>query len=170
MSNLLPPQAQKRMRAQFRARFLLVFSLVLLISAILFALALLPAEASLLSFASPDVQQNAQNNTTLAADSAALVHTKALLAQLAPMNATSSLDALAAALSQTGPGITIDDIEYSVSGQTISLAGHAQTPDEVNTFNEALQSDLRFGNVSVPVSALLGSQDGSFTITMKVLQ
>jgi Tfp pilus assembly protein PilN len=158
------------MRAQYRARLLLVFSLVLLAGALFFALALAPAEASLLSFTSPTVQQNTQTNATLAADSAALTRAKALLTQLAPMDATSSLDALAAALSRAGTGITVDDIQYSVSGRSISLAGHAQTPDEVNTFNEALQSDPRFTGVSVPVSALLGSENGSFTITMKIAQ
>ena len=156
------------MRAEFRARFLLAVALVALACALLFALALLPAEASLVSFASPGMQQSTQTSGNVAADKAALAHTKALIAQLSPLNATSSLDAIAAALSQVGQGISINDIQYSVTTRSLALAGHAQTPDEVNAFRQALQSDLRFTNVSVPVSELLGSQDGSFTITMNV--
>ena len=159
------------MSAQFRARFLLAASLVVLACALLFAVALLPAEASLISFATPGAQGKTQTTSTVTADKTALGHTNALIKQLSTLNATSSLstlDALVAALSESGPGISINDIQYSVANQSISLAGTAQTPDEVNTFREALQSDLRFTNVSVPVSALLGSEDGSFTITMNI--
>jgi Tfp pilus assembly protein PilN len=168
MSNLLPPDPQKKMRAQFRARFLLAAALVILACALIFALALLPAEAALMSFSSPGAQKSSQTNSNIAADKTALAHTNALIAQLSTLSSTSSLDAVVAALSQAGPGISINDIQYSVTNQTLTLAGRAQTPDEVNAFREALQSDLRFTDVSVPVSALLGSEDGSFTITMNI--
>jgi Tfp pilus assembly protein PilN len=168
MSNLLPPFSQKNMRAQFRARFLLVTALALLCGALVFALALLPAEAALISFTPPGTEQGSTNAASVATDTAALAHTKALLTQLSPLDATSSLDAVAAALSQAGLGITINDISYSVTSQSLSLAGKAQSPDDVNTFRQALESDLRFTNVSVPVSALLGSENGNFTITMDI--
>lgn len=168
MSNLLPLSAQKRMKAEFRARFLLAASLVLLACAALFMLALLPASFAVASFSPTTPQTVSQGSGDVAADSAAIAHTKALLAALAPLSATSSLDAILAALSQRGDGVHVDDISYSVSQQSLALAGHADTPGDVNAFQQALQSDLRFKNISVPVSALLGSQNGSFTITMQV--
>ena len=168
MSNLLPPVAQKRMRAEFRSRFLLAIGLVLLLGAIFFAFALIPAALSVAA-SSPNAPKDiSQQSGNTKVDSAAIAHTKALLGALAPLSATSSLDAVLAALSQKAIGIHIDDISYSIPGGSIALAGHSDSPSDVNTYQEALQSDLRFSNVSVPVSALLGSQNGSFTITMKV--
>jgi len=167
MSNLLPPESQKRTRKEFRARFLLAASLVLFCCAVIFALALTPAEVALVFF-SPPSSQMAQAATSTAADGAALAHTKALLSAMQPFATSSSLTDISSALSEAGNGILIDDISYAPADNSLSLAGHAQTPDEVNALREALQGNPLFTNVSVPVSALLGSQDGSFTITMNL--
>ena len=114
--------------------------------------------------------QSAPQTADVTQDASIIKQTKGLMAAMQPFTASSSLDDLVAALSQVGVGITVNDISYSVSGHSITLAGHAQTPSDVNTFRQDLQSDLRFTNVSVPVSALLGSQAGDYTITMKVAQ
>ncbi len=167
--NLLPPDAQKKIRRDIRARFLLAFSLVLLTSALLSALALVPAEVAL-AFFSPPATRTTPQTADVSQDAAIIKQTKGLVAVMQPFTATTSLDNLVAALSQVGVGITVSDISYSVSGHSLTLAGHAQTPSDVNTFRQNLQSDLRFTNVSVPVSALLGSQAGDYTITMKVAQ
>lgn len=167
--NLLPSASQKRVRSELRARFLLGLSAVLLSCAALFALALVPAEASLVFFSPPQMQTSPGSGDT-AQDNTAIAHTQALLTATQPFAATSSLDDVLAALSQQGPGIKIDDISYSITQKTLSISGQAQAPSDVNTFRENLETDLRFQNVSVPVSALLGSQGGSFTITMDVTQ
>jgi len=156
------------MKAEFRSRFLLATALVLFVSASFFIIALTPAALAIASFAPAASQDLSPQSGDAKADSAAVAHTKALLTSLQPVSATSSLDALLAALSQRGEGVHVDNISYSVTQQSIAIAGHADTPGDVNTFQQALQSDLRFSNVSVPVSALLGSQGGGFTITMKI--
>lgn len=157
------------MRADLRSRFLLAFSLVLFCGAVLSALALAPAEVGLMFF-SPPAMQSSQNGINAAQDSAAIAHTKALLAAVKASSATSSLDDVLAALSQQGAGVRISDIAYSVSGKTLTIEGTGADPSDVNTFRENLQSNLRFTNVSVPVSALLDSQNGDFTITMNIVQ
>lgn len=167
--NLLPAASQKKMRRELRARFFLAFSLVVLGGAALSALALAPAEASILLF-SPPSSQAAEGAGNPSEDTAAAGQTKSLLAAVQPFIATSSLDDVLAALSQQGPGIRINDISYSPVARTIAIAGTASAPSNINTFRQDLQSDLRFTNVSVPVAALLGSQNGDFTITMKVSQ
>ncbi|MDR3570782.1 MAG: hypothetical protein P4L81_01100 [Candidatus Pacebacteria bacterium] len=167
--NLLPQEFQKNIRGELRARFLLMFSIVLFCAAALSALALAPAEVGLLFSSTPTVDTT-QSSIDAKQDAAAVAHTKALLALVSTFTATSSLDDILAALSQEGPGTKIDNIAYSISGSTLTLAGRSATPDEVNTFRQNLESDLRFTQVSVPVSALLGSQNGDFTITMKVTQ
>lgn len=165
MSNLLPQEPQKKMRSEVRARFLLAASIVLFCCAALFSLALAPAEVSLVFFPTAPAQ-GAQDATSSAADGAAIAQTKALLAALQPFSATTSLSDVSAALADRGQGITIDDIAYSISSHSLTLGGHAQTPDDLNAFREALQNDPDFSGVSVPVSALLGSGGGGFTITM----
>ena len=169
MSNLLPTASEKLVRTDMRSRFLFALSLVLFCGALLLALALAPAEVGLVFFSPPRVQA-AQGNINATQDDAAVAHTKALLVAIRAFTATSSMDDVLAALSQEGPGIKITDIAYSISGDTLTLNGTAQDPSDVNTFRQNLQSDLRFSDVSVPVSALLGSQTGGFTITMKLAQ
>src|SRR6185312_6041676 len=114
--------------------------------ALLSALALVPAEVSL-AFFSPPLSQSGQENINPKQDGAAVAHTKALLTAIKPFAATSSLDAVLAALSQQGTGVTIDNIQYSVSGQSLTLMGHAKSPDEVNLYRQGLASDLRFTNI-----------------------
>jgi ABC-type glycerol-3-phosphate transport system substrate-binding protein len=152
-----------------RSRFLLAFSLILLCAAALCALALAPAEVGL-AFFSPPPAQTSQGTIDATQDNAAVAHTKALLATTVTLISTSTLDDVVAALSQEGPGVKINDISYSVSGSSLTLTGTAQAPSDVNTFRQNLQTDLRFSDVSVPVSALLGSQSGGFTITMKLTE
>jgi hypothetical protein len=155
------------MRSEMRARFLFAFSLVLLCTAMLTALALAPAEVSLVFYASPSVQTT-QGAIDTAGDNTAIAHTKALLTAMQPFAASSSLSDISEALSKLGAGVSVNDISYSVTKGTLTLGGDAQTPDQVNALRQALGSDAAFSDVSVPVSALLGSQGGGFTITMNV--
>ena len=152
-----------------RSRFLLAFSLILLGGAALSALALAPAEVGLVFFSPPPAQAS-QSDINATQDNTAITHTKAVLASMKNIATSSSLDDVVAALSQEGPGIRITDVSYSPSIHSLTLSGTAQTPSDVNTFRENLQTDLRFSDVSVPVSALLGSQNGGFTITMKLTE
>lgn len=150
-----------------RSRFLLAFSLILLCAAVFTALALTPAEVALV-FYSPPPAQSAQQNINVTQDDAAIEHTQALLAAMQPFATSSSLASISDALSQLGTGITLSDISYSTAEHSLTLSGQAQTPDEVNTLRQTLQADPVFSGVTVPVAALLGSQGGGFTITMKV--
>lgn len=165
--NLLPAVPQQAIRKEIRARFLLAFSLVFLGAAMIAALALAPAEVSLVFF-SPPSAQSPQGNANPTEDSAAITQTKALLAAVQPFESTSSLEEISQALSSAGAGISINDISYTESSESLTIGGTAQTPDEVNALRQSLQQDSAFSNVSVPVSALLGSQNGDFTITMNV--
>lgn len=167
MSNLLPPASQKRMKNEVRARLLLSASAALLCCGVLFSLALLPAESATIFFPSVPAQNSEQPQGS-ADDSSAISHTNALLAAVQTVSTSTSLLAISEALADRGSGITIDDIAYTVGSESLTLGGHAETPDEVNTFRETLQKDADFSDVSVPVSALLGSEGGGFTITMKV--
>ena len=167
--NLLPPASMKRMRAEYRARFVLAGASILLACALIFSLALVPAEVAVVAFAPSARSSSSQESADLKADTTALAQTKSLLAALAPFTATSSLSSVLSALSDRSTGIAFTGISYSTVQKTVSLSGHADTPEDLNAFRQTLQSDPEFQNVSVPVSALVGSQSGSFTITMNAV-
>lgn len=164
--NLLPPEAMKRMRAEYRARFVLAGATVLLACALIFSLALVPVEVAVISIAPPGQSSSQQERANVTADTAALAQTRSLLSALVPFMTTSSLAAVISALSDKSAGIEFSGILYSAGQNTLSLSGHADTPEDLNAFRQALESDQEFSNVSVPVSALVGSQSGSFTVTM----
>ncbi|HUO50436.1 MAG TPA: hypothetical protein VMU25_02640 [Candidatus Paceibacterota bacterium] len=168
MSNLLPPQSQKHMRIEYRARFLLVAALVILGCAALALLALVPAEIAVVKLPSPEATST-QSTTDAKADRAVLAQAQGLLHILGPIAATPSFDPIADVLSERGSGITIRALSYSIANHTIVLLGSADSPDHLNAFRAVLQADSHFSNVSVPVNALLGTeQNGGFTISMKV--
>lgn len=164
--NLLPPASMKKMRADFRARFVLAGAAILLACALIYSLALVPAEISVIAFKQPATPASPQAGASFQSDSAALAQTNALLSAIAPFTATSSLGAIQSALADRSAGITFTAMTYSAVQRTLSISGHAATPGDLNAFREALGNDPAFKNVSVPVSALLGSQSGSFTVTM----
>jgi hypothetical protein len=168
MANVLPLQEYRRLRKEMHARFLIVGSLVLFVCALAVVAAFLPAEiaiatsATSVSAPSRDVPSDPQSDRT------AIQSAQSLLAALSPVTATSSLDSLAAALSARPSGIEIDAISYSVADRTIALTGKAPAPGDVDSYRAALAKDPHFTSVSVPVDALIGEQDGSFTMTLGV--
>lgn len=168
MSNLLPPQSQKHLRIEYRARFLLVAAFFMLACAGLALLTLVPAEIAVAKLPMLNATSTQQQGSDAAADRAGLAQAQGLLRILAPIAPASSVDPIAAVLSERGSGIAIHSISYSLANGTLVLQGTADTPDHLNMFRAALQADAHFSNVSVPVNALIGNQDGGFTISMKV--
>jgi hypothetical protein len=166
MTNILPPSADKRLRSEYRARFLLVGSIVLIVCAAFFLFAMAPAEIALFTAIPVPVTSTQDSNTNAPSDAGVIKHAKLLVGVLAPFTATTSLDELSAVLSARAAGISIESISYNVTGKTITINGTANSPNAVNAYHLALQSDPRFTNVSVPIGALLGEQNGGFTMTV----
>ena len=167
MANILPPADYKKVRNEYRARFLLVGSIIVFASASFVIAALVPSEIAVATYEVPSVASATTSNATISSDTAAIKHTQALLTILAPATTTPSLDPLSFALAARPAGVSIATISYSVTNHTISIDGHANTPAETDAYRAALQNVPAFTNVSVPVGALLGEQGGGFTITIK---
>ena len=166
MTNLLPPQEQKAVWASYRARFAFVLALVLFALALAGLLALAPSYLALEIAAPPTPTQVA--TTTTPAETTAVARAQALIRVLAPIGSatTSPSAAIQAALNDRPQGISVTHIVYTADNQTsIELVG-VGSRDAVSAYQGVLSKDPLFSAVSVPVSALVGSVDGHFTLTL----
>ena len=166
MSNLLPPQSQKSVWNATLASFLGVSSSVLLASAALSALALLPGYL-VLAYAIPGALSVAktQSNATSTAD---VIATQSVIKTILPVvAATTTPDTVMIQIANAKPkGIHINRFGYLAGKtQTITVSGIAHDGDALNAFRTALVA-ANIGAVSVPVGALIGTADGQFTISI----
>ncbi|MFZ2555666.1 MAG: PilN domain-containing protein [Minisyncoccia bacterium] len=169
MANVIPSEGLLSLRRRMSARFLLVGSLMLATSALLGLLAILPAYVSVtISRATLESSTEAAAQSS-SGDQAAAQQAQGLITLLTPLaTATSSpATALAAVLAQKPVGISVTTISY-VGGakKTLVLSGIASRREAVNQFRDALEKTGLFSSVAVPVAALVGTQDGRFTMTL----
>ena len=170
MANVIPEKMHRDMNRYDRARFILTGAVVFLVCAGVAFLLLLPSYFANLMDEHQAVPMSAPITAAeQAKDAAAIVHTNALLAVLAPIvKATSTpTDVITDALALRPSGVRIDQIIYN-AGKTSSLmlSGAADTNSEINEYQTALSADSRFTSVSVPVGALVGTDGGRFSITL----
>lgn len=139
---------------------------MLLVGALVASLALVPAFISMQ--VGKATLQKKQNDLSEAAreDQAKQTRTLALLSVLTPLTAaTSSPSALLSfALGLKPNGISITSVAYTK--KEIVLSGVSNNRLAVNDFRDALQNSGRFASVAIPVSALVGAQEGRFTVTL----
>ncbi len=104
-----------------------------------------------------------------AADELAGKEAQNLIAALKPIAvATSSPSAaVTLALSKKPAGVSIQSITYT-GGATpkITMTGTSKTRESLGAFRSALQATGAFSRVEVPVAALVGAQEGRFTLTL----
>ena len=157
------------MQKRNSARFLLLGSLMFAAAAIVAILAILPAYVSV-RIARAAVDSSAQQAAaeSMTDDQNAAVRTQGLLTHLAPVvNATTSPSgALTIALAQKPADASITLITYASNAKSLVLTGTSQRREAVNAFRDALEASGRFSSVAVPVAALVGAQDGRFTVTL----
>jgi hypothetical protein len=168
MANLLPETAQKKIHAEYRARFLLAGSFLAMSVALFTALALFPSYA-VLFVTRPAAAAQASQVQQSKQDAADVAVAQALAFQLAPSaSASSSIStALLDALGKRPGGVHIDSIVY-VGGTpaTIAVGGVADSRDMLDKYRTALQGNSRFTAVNLPVGDLVGVKGGRFTITL----
>ncbi|MFZ2886743.1 MAG: PilN domain-containing protein [Minisyncoccia bacterium] len=169
MSNVLAPEAKKGLDRSMRARYIFITAVLLFLGALLAILALLPA------FFSVQVAQASLNAPSIEEangardDSAKALRAQTLLAALQPLvvATTTPSDALRNALELQPDGLSITTITFqSGSDKGIVLSGVAVRREAVNAYRDALEESGKFSSVAVPVAALVGTQEGRFTITL----
>ena len=169
MANVLPPTAQKKLWRMYRARFIIVFSIMLATLALLAGLLIGPSYLALRIAAPPQQNTPVEGKGGATGDAVAIARTQAIALALTPLLSatTSPSSAIVAALSNRRAGIVIGYITYSADTGQLTLTGTAPR-DAINAYRDALKADTRFSSVSVPVSALVGTEDGRFSVTLTV--
>lgn len=164
MANVLPG-AQTTIARRVRARLIMVFGLTLAAAAVVAILTLLPAfiSISIARAGLPSAQETGAPEEQVAAAQAL-----ALIKTLSSFVATSSPSVhIAEALALKPETVSVTSIRYSGGTPgSIVLSGVSLRREGVNAYRDALSSDGRFGKVSVPVAALVGTQEGRFSMTI----
>lgn len=164
MANVLP-SARTTLALRMRARYIIVLGLTLSASAFVAILALLPAFISI-SIAraglTAESTHEAPTEQVEAARTLALIQTLSAFA-----GTTSPATVVPSVLALRSPGISVTSIRYtSGAPASLILSGTSAAREGVSGYRDALVSDGRFGKVSVPVAALVGTQEGRFSITL----
>lgn len=151
----------------YRARFVIVLAAFLLALACFALLALIPSYLALRLATPPVADTSITHKGGAPGDAIAIARAQALVRILSPvLSATTSPTALITeALSQRPKGISVDHVTYDVSAGHLVLVGTGMR-DAINSYRDTLSKDLRFPSVSVPVSALVGSDSGHFSMTL----
>mgnify|MGYP003394856770 FL=1 len=169
MANVIPFEEKKALLKRQRARFVFMGGLTLLMGALVASVALAPALiAARINQASLQVSVE-QVRAEVASDQAVHVRTQGLVDALTPIltATTSPVTLLTAALSIKPPGLSITSATFS-GGSTgsIVLSGVSQNRQAVNAYRDALEQEGHFTSVTIPVAALVGTQEGRFTVTL----
>lgn len=145
---------------------LVAVALLLFVTAIIAAIALLP---SLLVFKvvkiQGDTSARSQENVQ---DAQSLAEAQALISQLSPILATNTPALITGEVIAARPkGISVEHIVYSggTPGKLV-VSGTAANRDAVNEYRAVLSQDPRFASVAVPINALVGASDNSFSLTL----
>ncbi|HWO07694.1 MAG TPA: PilN domain-containing protein [Candidatus Paceibacterota bacterium] len=168
MSNVLTGEAKKNLDRRMRARFVFIGASIVSLAALVAALALAPAFVSV-QIAQASLHAPSLEETRAAQDDQEKVaRAQSLVTALGPLtHASSSVsDALALALELQPRSISITALTYQAATHQIVLSGTSQSREAVNEFRDALREAGAFTDVSVPVAALVGAQEGRFTITL----
>lgn len=168
MSNVIPQAARKEVARAYRARYLLTASLMLLALALSSALAFVPGYLTLRAAMAPVPGTPTDAATQSDHDAIAAAH--AYLDALTPLTSatTTPTDALALVLAHRESGIRINAFSYTpgATSDTLVVSGNAATPSALDAYRRALAAEPLFSSVSVPVSDLVGVQDGRFSMTL----
>lgn len=169
MANVIPREGLSKIQKRNNARFLFLGSLMFAAAAVVAILAILPAYVSVrIARAAVDSATEQAANESMSADQDAAVRTQGLLTNLGSVaNATTSpSSALTTALAQKPIDASITLITYNANARSIVLTGTSDRREAVNAFRDALEASGRFAGVAVPVAALVGAQEGRFTVTL----
>ena len=166
MSNVLPPEEKNLILRRFRERFIALGALVLLLGAGVASLSLLPS-LILVSSAEASLRRATEAaSKTVREDQVIQTRTLALIQALqGAIQATSSpTQVLQRALELKPKGLKITSI--SAEKGKMLLSGISDRRESINAYREALEKSSIFTSVAIPVAALVGAQEGRFTVTL----
>lgn len=167
MANVLPRETLKAVRRSYRSRFVLVGSLIAIVSGAFALLSLLPVYAIVKAEQEHTSVEVAALSPSDERDE--IMRTQALVKALKPVAvvATSSLVILNEVFSARPPGIVLSSAGY-VKGAlgTIAVSGRASSRESINTFRATLSQNPLFESVTVPIGAFVGAGASEFSMTI----
>lgn len=166
MANILPKEYQEAIWRHYRARFILALSASLAAAATVGFLTLLPTYIAVQAAAPGEAASQQETGETY--DQKGLARALSIVEKISdPLTATTSPSSIMAdVIAQKPAGATVDRLSY-IAGEPARLTIHGTAPrDAINAYRAALAKDARFTSVSVPVGALVGTEDGRYTITI----
>lgn len=169
MANVIPFEERKILLKRQKERYVFVGSVMLLVCALVANAALIPALIAIRVDRATLVTSVEQVRAEVANDQAVQVYTQGLLDSLNPIFAATTTPStlLTVALQLQPPGISITSASYTGgAGSALVLSGTSQNRQALNAFRDALEKEGRYSSVVIPVAALVGTQDGRFTITL----
>lgn len=170
MANLLPIPATKQNMFDHEARFAAAGAAAFLSFGLVAIIVLMPsyvAVSSTEAATSTDptlVEQAKQDEATIA-------RTQALVEQFLPAAQRPGKEAaIATALVLRPKGVRIQAITYSAGmpgqGSLLQLSGTAEANEEIEAYRKLLAAAGPFASVNIPVTALVGTTRGEFTVTL----
>lgn len=169
MANVLPTQARKAVLRRLNARFIAVGSLALSLAAMIAILALSPSLVSVYAARGALISPPSTDTSTLREDQLASTRTRLMVQLLSPVAASTSSPsgAIAEVIAVQPESISISQMQYSRgSPAKLTLSGVSSRREAVNNYRNALSEIGMFSDISVPVAALVGTQEGRFTMTL----
>jgi hypothetical protein len=166
MANLLPINAQKRVWAMYRSRFILVAGISLFVLAGAAALTLMPSYVAL-QVAAPPVTETKPSTGD---QESAIVLERAHLAMqhVAPslLFSTSSIGIAEEVLAMRPRGLRVTRVSYqSGDAGRLTLSGDG-TRETITSYRDILNGSGKFASVNVTVGALVPAEGGPFTIVV----
>lgn len=167
MANVLPKETLKAVRGSYRSRFILVGSLIAIVSGAFALLALLPVYAIVKAEQERTDVEVAGFSPSDERDD--IMRTQALVKALKPVAvvATSSLAILNEVFSARPSGVVLSSAGYIKGvGGTIAVSGQASSRESINTFRETLSKNPLFTSVTVPIGVFVGAGGSEFSMTI----
>jgi len=170
MANLLPKDTLQTVRKLYRARFVLVGSLVFGACGAFALFALIPTYI-LVSIERSTIATMSDEELSLpvSTDQDDLVRAQVLAEELQVFasSSASALPILTAILEARPAGVVVSSISFArEDSSSVVISGEAPSRTEINEYRAILASDERYESVSVPIGFLAGSEDGRFSITV----
>lgn len=170
MANLIPPQAQKRVRREYFARVATVWLFLIAAGLGVVSLLLLPVyvliENQTRAYAGEYREAEGQSDAFASiGDEINRSNTVAgvLLQEPRPVAISAYLDVVSEA---AGEGITLTQFAVQRSPEPIIIGGNATTRTRLAAYKEALESTGRFERVELPISALANERDIDFSMQL----
>ncbi len=171
MPRILTPESNKKIKREYRLRFLVALLAACAGSCVLAILFLIPSYALLDSYETAySVSESDKAQEEIAEVNEEYTNRLAEVHELSGMIPESSpgyarvLDML---FSYEGGGLELSAVELQKSGENVSvtLRGTAQTRDVLLAFDESISSNDSFSGFKLPIEALTKQSDISFNVT-----